>query len=316
MKYRLIGLISTILVLVVVVGWAYGAAIIGLSNGWQNDDYSAGQLVPWVALFLVWIERKKLKECPLRPCWWGGMLLLALAQAARMYGLLFMFESIERYSIILTLMGLVLLVAGWQIFRILSLIMMFLFLMLPLPGRVHNLVSDPLQGMATTGAAFLLEVSGVNVGQQGNVINMNGVLPVAVAEACSGLRLLTAFIIVAAFIAYMVKRSRRQKIIVLLSSIPVAVICNIVRVFLTALFMLHVGGELAEKFFHDFAGYAMMPVAVLLIFGELWLMDKLVVTEPPLGWQGAVGSEKGDSRKAGSEEIIRRKRPRPGLSKG
>jgi exosortase len=134
--------------------------------------------------------------------------------------------------------------------------------------------------MATTGSVFLLEAFGVRVSQQGNVVMLNKETPMAVAEACSGLRMLTAFVIVAAFMAYMVNRSRRQKAVLLLSSIPVAVMCNILRLCITAVLILLVSTEVAEKFFHDFAGLAMMPGAVLLMFGELWLMDKLKVPEP------------------------------------
>jgi len=108
---------------------------------------------------------------------------------------------------------------------------------------------------------------------------LNQDTPLAVAEACSGLRMLTAFVIVAAFIAYMVKRSRLQKAALLISSIPVAVICNMVRIFVTAILMLKVSSEAADKFFHDFAGLVMMPIAVLLMFGELWLMEKLTLPE-------------------------------------
>ena len=280
MRDRLVKIVPVVLVLVAVSAWAYWPTMVGLYKEWQsNEDYSAGQLVPLVALFLVWVERKNLRKCSLRPCWWGGIALLILAQAARTYGLLFMFESAERYALVLTTVGLVLMVAGWQILRSVSWIMLILFLMVPIPGRIHNLISGPLQRMATNGSVFLLEAFGVRVGQQGNVVTMNGTTPLAVAEACSGLRMLTAFIIVAAFIAYMVKRSRGKKAVLLLSSIPVAVICNIVRIFLTALLMLFVSAEFAEKFFHDFAGYVMMPVAVMLIFGELWVMDKLIETE-------------------------------------
>jgi exosortase/archaeosortase family protein len=101
----------------------------------------------------------------------------------------------------------------------------------------------------------------------------------AVAEACSGLRMLTAFVIVAAFIAYIIKRPRWQKAVILMSSIPVAVLCNILRLCVTAMLILLVNTEVAEKFFHDFAGLAMMPTAVLLLFGELWLMNKMIL--PP-----------------------------------
>jgi len=273
-------LVSVTFMLLAVTVWSYWPTIVTLFKDWQgSDDYSAGQLVPLIALFFVWRERKNLRECLLKPCWSGGIALLVLAQAGRTYGLLFMYESAERYSLVLTIAGLVLMVAGWQVFRRVIWILLILLLMVPLPGRIHNMISGPLQNMATTGSVFLMEAFGISVSQQGNVMMLNQDTALAVAEACSGLRMLTAFVIVAAFIAYMIKRSRLQKAILLVSSIPVAVICNIVRIFVTAVLMLQVSAEVAEKFFHDFAGLVMMPAAVLLMFGELWLMNKLTLPE-------------------------------------
>jgi len=265
--------------LLAITVWSYWFTITDLFKEWQrDDDYSAGQLVPLVAIFLVWRERKKLAECVLKPCWLAlGLLMLAVA--ARAYGLLFMFESGERYSLVLTIAALVLMVAGWQVFRSVFWILLILFLMVPFPGKIHNMISGPLQTMATTGAVFVLEAF-VKVSQQGNVITLNNRVPMAVVEACSGLRMLTAFIIVAAFMAYMVKRPRWQKAFLLFSSVPVAVICNILRLCATAFLFLVASSDLAEKFFHDFAGIVMMPAAVLIMFGELWLMEKLTETEP------------------------------------
>ena len=276
-----LGLVLAALALLALTVWSYWPTMVQLFKEWRrDDDYSAGQLVPLVALFLVWRERKRLGECVLAPCWWGGLTLLILAQAARTYGLLFLFESAERYALVLTVASLVLLVAGWQVFRRVSWILLFLFLMIPFPGRVHNMISGPLQRIATDGSVFILEAFLPHVSQQGNVVMLDANTPMAVAEACSGLRMLTAFIIVAGFIAYMVKRARWQKAVLLASSIPVAVICNIVRIFVTAVLMLAVSTEVGEKFFHDFAGLVMMPAAVLLIFGELWLMDRLFEPQP------------------------------------
>ncbi len=276
-----LGLISAVLALLVITVWSYWPTIAGLFNFWQdNDDYSAGQLVPLIAAYLVWRERKALRQCLLVPCWWGGITLLILAETTRIYGFLSVRPSLGRYALVLTAAGLVLIVAGWQVFRRISWILLFLSLMVPLPGVIRNTISLPLQRIATTGSVFLLEVFGARVSQQGNIVVLNENTRLAVAEACSGLRLLTAFIIVAAFFAYMVKRSRGKKAILVLSSIPVGVICNIVRIFVTAMLMLYVSTELGEKFLHDFAGLVMMPAAVLLMFGELWLMDRLVVSEP------------------------------------
>jgi len=275
-----LALASAVLVLLIITAWSYGPTMTGLYKEWQrNEDYSAGQLVPLVAIIFVWVRRKDLRACTLKPCWWGGVALLVLAYAGRMYGLLFMFESAQRYSVVLTAAGLVLLVAGWRVFRRVSWILLYLFLMVPLPGRVHNLISGPLQSLATSGSVFVLEAFLPRVSRQGNVVMLDENTPMAVAEACSGLRMLTAFIIVAGFIAYMVKRAPWQKVVLVASSIPVAVVCNIIRIVATAILMLMVSTEVGEKFFHDFAGIVMMPAAVLLLFGEIWLMDRLVVPE-------------------------------------
>lgn len=148
------------------------------------------------------------------------------------------------------------------------------------PALVHSLINIPLQRLATTGSVFLLQALRISVRQEGNVVVLGDNIPMAVAEACSGLRMLMAFVIIGAFIAFMIKRPRWQKAVVLASSIPVAVVCNILRIVVTAVLMLHVGRELGETFFHDLAGYFMTAVAVLLLFGEISLMDRLIVPTP------------------------------------
>ena len=302
--------VMVVIGLLAATAWSYWSTITDLLTEWKNNqDYSAGQLVPLVAIFLLWRERKTLAECVLKPCWWAiGLLMLALA--ARTYGLLFIFESAERYSLVLTVAGLVLMVAGLQVFRSVFWILLMLFLMVPFPGRVHNMISGPLQSMATTGAVFVLEAF-IPLSRQGNIITLitpitptapDGTIAMAVAAACSGLRMLTAFVIVAAFMAYMVKRSRWQKAFLLLSSVPVAVMCNIFRLCVTAVLFRLASSDLAEKFFHDFAGIVMMPAAVLLMFAELWLMYKLTDSDssPP---QGGAGS-------ASQSIIVANRRPR------
>ena len=125
-----------------------------------------------------------------------------------------------------------------------------------------------------------LELFGISVGQNGHVLMLNNRVPVAVAEACSGLRMLTAFIFVSAVFAYLIPRPRWQKVIVLLSCIPIAIVANLLRLVATALLFLWTNDHIANRFFHDFAGWTMMPIAVTLLMGELWVMSRLVVEEP------------------------------------
>lgn len=267
-------------VVMVAVLWSYWPTIVVLVKDWQRDqNYSVGQLVPIAALWLVWHDRAELGRCRISPCWWGIGLIL-LAQAARAYGLVFLFDSAQRYSLVVTIAGLVLLIGGRELFRQSGWILIFLFLMVPLPGRVHNMISGPLQAQATSGAVFLLELVGLTVGREGNVILLNGSVELAVAEACAGLRMLTAFVVVAAFFAYIVNRPRWQKATLVISSVPIAIVCNLVRLCMTAGLYLVASSDIAEKFFHDFAGLIMMPMAIGILVAELALMNKLVIPDP------------------------------------
>jgi exosortase len=263
------------------VVWAYWSPIVALVGDWQsNDDYSVGALVPLAALYLVWHRRNSLRGCTVIPSRWGmGVILVALA--ARLCGEVFHCEWAVRYSLVVTVAGLVLLIAGRQVFWRLVWVLVFLFLMVPLPGQVHDLVNGALRGFATRSATFLLEVVGVAVGREGNTIGLDGGVKLLIAEACSGLRMLTAFVVVAATMALLLKGPAWKQIAVVISSIPIAVACNSARILVTAILYLHTSSKVAESFFHDFAGLSMMPLAVLLILVELWLFGRFVVQDRP-----------------------------------
>lgn len=268
--------------------WAHWSTLVELFQEWQiNDNYSVGQLVPLAALYLLWSERDKLRGLKPTTCWWGIVLLL-IAQGARTAGMVTLFESGERYAMVLTIVAVVLLVAGWRVAWRLKWLLAFLFLMIPLPGRIHTMISGPLQGQATTGAVFVLELFGVTVDRTGHIIVLNDVTELAVAEACSGLRMLTAFVVVAGVLAGVVDRPFWQRCVVVISSVPIAIVCNIIRLVATAVLFMWFDSDLAETFFHDFAGLTMMPIAVLMIMGELWVLNRLEVVEEPAGQPSAV----------------------------
>ncbi len=273
-------IVLPVLFIVAALVWSYWGTIIELMADWRNDDnYSVGELVPFAALYLLWIDRKAVFRTEATPCLWG-LLIILVAQAARAYGLLYMFDSAVRYSMVLTIVGLVLLVAGRAVFRQVFWILAFLFLMVPLPGRIHNAISGPLQTLATSGAVFFLELVGVTVARDGNVILLNDSVPLAVAEACSGLRMLTAFIVVGYVLAYVIERPKWQRVTLVVSTVPVAIMCNLVRLVVTAVLFLVTTSDFAERFFHDFAGLTMMPMAIAALLGELWILARLVETEP------------------------------------
>lgn len=258
--------------------WSYWPALSNLVAFWQsNPDYSAGMFVPLVAIYIVWGNRHSILQSPRQMTWWGFPALL-VAQTAGLIGILYKYDSLERYSLVLTVAAACLLFLGFQTTRRLVWPLVFLMLMMPLPGRVHNAISLPLQTLATGSAVFGLECLGYLVSREGNVLRLSDQTTLAVAEACSGLRMLTAFIIVSSTLAFIVPRPRWQKAVLVLSSIPIAIIGNTLRLIVTAIVFERLGGETARSFLHDFAGLAMMPVACATLLAELWIMRRFGAT--------------------------------------
>jgi exosortase len=256
--------------------WSYRSEFIGLWNIWQrSDEYSCGLLVPFLAGYILWSRRSDIAQYAIKPCLWG-VLAFVLAEAFRLFGLFFMYASAERLSIVLSVAALVLLMFGWQLFRKVSPILLFLLLMLPWPARFQAAIAQPLQQAATSSAAFCLETIGYDVVREGNILHI-GNTTVAVAEACNGLRMITAFVVISGWIMLLVKRMWWEKLIILISSLPIALLCNTVRLAVTAIAFTMLSGEQWEKVFHDFGGYAMMPLALAIMVAELWLLTKLTI---------------------------------------
>ncbi len=254
--------------------WSYWPGIVDLWRVWQrSDEYSSGLLVPFLAVYVLWSERERLRDTAIRPCIWGLVGFL-VAQAVRYFGLFFMYGSAERLSIVLSIWAIVLLLFGWRLFRKVWPVLLFLVLMAPWPNRVQQAVALPLQRWATVSAVFCLEVVGYAASHEGNLIHI-GRTSVAVAEACNGLRMVTAFFVVSGLVVLLVKRPWWQKVVVFISSVPIALLCNTIRLAITAVAFTFLEGEQWETIFHDFGGYAMMPLAIALAVAEFWILARL-----------------------------------------
>jgi exosortase len=255
--------------------WAFWHTISNLWQVWRTDaDYSAGQLVPLAAVYMIATRRKLLEGVTLgvAPV---GLMVFAVGLAVNLLGGYYLYSSLENVGMLVCLNGLALGLIGWSTYRHIWHPMVFLFLMLPLPNRVHDAVLLPLQGMGARISASVLEIIGIPAVRAGHVLEVGG-YRVAVAEACSGLRMAVAFLIVTAVFAYFVQRPRWQKVLVLLSSIPIAIACNVVRVVAAAWLYTAGHGWMAQGAFHDLTGLLMVPMALLLVLAELWLLSRLI----------------------------------------
>ena len=273
-KARVLPWLGPVIVLIAFL-WCYWSGIADLWKIWQrSDEYSSGLLVPFLAVYVLWSRRYDLAQCTIKPCILWGLLVFLTAQAGRLFGLFFLYSSAENLSLVLCVASLVLLLCGRQLFRKVFTVLVFLGLMLPWPTRIQAAIALPLQRWATSSSVFCLETIGYNVRQEGNLIDIGGAT-VAVAEACNGLRMITAFFVISGLVVLLVKRAWWKKLVILASSLPIALLCNTVRLTLTAMAFTVLQGKYWEKVFHDFGGYAMMPLALAIVVVELWLLAKL-----------------------------------------
>ena len=270
-----IGLAAVLLSLL----WAYWPTLTDLWRVWlASDEYSAGLLVPFLTLYVLWARRGQGASLVAKPSVFGGLVLFLMAQAGRGFALYFMYSSAERLSLVLSIVALVVLLLGWQFLRKLAPVLLFLCLMLPWPNRVQAALALPLQRWATDSAVFCLELAGYEIVQDGNVIHI-GDASVAVAEACNGLRMITAFFVISGLVVLLVKRAWWEKLIVLVSSLPIALLCNTLRLTITSIAFTVIDGDSYRQMFHDYGGFAMMPLALAIVVAELWLLT-LLTTSP------------------------------------
>ena len=268
--------LCAVLAVIGAVGWSYSGALGALVSRWTNEaDYSHGFFVPVFSAYLLWSRRKTMEGFPVTGSWWGFPILF-FAAAMRWYSAYAFYPLLDAASLLPCLVGVVLIAGGWTALNWAWPGIFFLAFMIPLPGGVAGLLSNPLQRVATILSTWLVQMLGVPAIARGNVIWLT-TGKIGVVEACSGLRMLMLFLAITVGASFLIKRPLWEKAFVALSALLIAVVTNILRITATALLYEYAGKEWAEKVFHDLAGWLMMPAAALLLYFELFILSKLLV---------------------------------------
>lgn len=242
---------------------------------WKHDaNYSHGFLIVPLAIHFAWEKKKKLLRAPLGHSWLGVAFLLA-ATLALSFGRLGIELMSMRIAFVLTLIGLVLLLLGKEIFHILVFPLFFLFLMIPLPQSIVNIVAFPLQLIAAQMAVSALQAFGIPTLLEGNIIHL-ATTQLFVAEACSGLRSLMALITLGVVFAYFFRKNILERAALVISTIPIAILVNAFRVGLTGALTYHVDPKFAEGAIHEWQGLFTFGIAFACLLGEAWLLDKAI----------------------------------------
>ncbi|GAB4137452.1 exosortase/archaeosortase family protein [Thermopirellula anaerolimosa] len=179
------------------------------------------------------------------------------------------------YTFVLPAAGVVLYFAPGGYWRRLLPAAILLFFMFPLPFTVEQAVLGPLQTLAAKSGAYALQTLGLEASNEGGNFIRLGDFRLGVVEQCSGLRMATVLTALVLMYVFLVRIPLWQSIVLVTAAVPIAVAVNFLRITVTGVLYVYAGRELAERVFHDWAGYLMPPAAILLVAGLQWLLDRL-----------------------------------------
>jgi exosortase len=229
----------------------------------KNEEYSHIFLVPFVAAAMIFVRRARFRYC--KPTGTAiGFFIAALGWAVHVFGFYYNFESLWHGGAVLVVIGCVLSVFGKHaLFRFFPAIAVLVFLV-PVPGMIRLKIAAPLENWTAQISELLLNASGVPIIRTGNLLTVNG-QAVNIAEACNGLRMVFALILVSYAFGFGLPLRNSVRLMILLASPFAAILCNVIRILPTVWLYGH--SNEAGKLFHDYSGWLMLPISFLILLG-------------------------------------------------
>jgi exosortase len=249
--------------------WACTPTLLKLAHNWQTDSrYSHGYLVPLFSAYLLWMRRSRAVLGG--PSWWG-VPVIAFGVALCLTGTYLHFFWLNQVAILPLVAGAVLAICGVRTLRWAAPSIAYLAFMIPLPYRLQVSLAMPLQQIGTRASVYALQTLGLAPYADGNVIVLKG-MRLGVEEACSGLGMLVVFFAIATAFALVSKRPWPDRVVAVLSAVPIAVLCNIIRITVTGVLYVAAGQRLGNLVFHDLAGWLMMLLALAFLSLEMKML--------------------------------------------
>jgi len=244
-----------------------------LVEQWATDeDVGHGFFVPIVAGFIAWQRRDEIMSLDFKPSWWGAAVMVwGVIQGY--LGLLAAELFLQRTSVVISLVGLLMLIGGTRLIRVLLFPLLLLPFMIPIPGVVYTQLTFPLQLFASTVAESTLSVLNIPVFRDGNILHLAS-QDLSVAEACSGIRSLLSLTFLSLVYAYFFDRKVWMRWVLLIGSIPLCILANSVRVTLTGV-LSEVNTKLAQGFFHEVEGWVIFIVDLVLLIALHLIINRI-----------------------------------------
>ena len=263
-----------------VVWWGRRALedIYAFASGQTDNGYIL--LAPAVAIYLAWIRRSRLQFVRYRPTLMGP-LLVAAGVLASDWGDENGVQLLWHGGVLLALLGCVLSMTGWELVRQFAPAIIAMSFVVPIPGRVREALAGPAQDFSVATAHMMLELVGFDAIREGSIIVIEG-QPVAVGEACNGMRMVFALALVVYAFVFSIPFSMGTRLFLVAAAPIVALACNVIRLVPTSIAYGWFDQTLAEQI-HDVGGWLMLPLALLMLMGIVKLLRWLDL--PVMNWR-------------------------------
>lgn len=269
--------------------WGLGAALaaaaffvvfwdglVFMAEHWDTEEYSHGSLIPFIAAFLIWQKKDALEAVLRESAGRGaavGFLVVLFGLFLGLLGELSTVYLIIQYGFLVVIGGLALVLVGWRGIFLIWAPLLYLVFMVPLPSFLYANLSAELQLISSQLGVAVIRFFDVPVFLEGNVIDL-GIYKLQVVEACSGLRYLFPLMSFGYLCAYLYRGPMWHRAVLFLSTIPITIMMNSLRIGVIGVLVDRWGIEQAEGALHMFEGWAIFMACVAILFCEILVLSR------------------------------------------
>ena len=264
-------------VVLAALGWGFQAIILHHAPDMfraEIEDMSFGWYVPIFSLYVLWTERAKVRASLGAPSW-GGLVFALPFLALGFLGV----RGVQLRFEIVAFVGL-LIAVPWAFFgrgtaKAVLFPALFLLFCIPL-ATFLDVVTVHLRLLASSTAFAVARGLGADIVQQGTMVGAaDGSFAIDVADPCSGLRSLFALMALTAGYAYFTQPTWLRRGILFAASVPIAILGNVARILSIVLVANYASSDFATGFYHDYSGFVVFAVAILLMVATGEAITKL-----------------------------------------
>ena len=259
--------------LVLFIAACYPALEILVTKWSHSDEYSHAFIVVPIIFYIIWSKKNTFAE-NLTGSSTLGLAVIIPSLALYLFALFTQVDTIILLSMFLTVVGILLYFTGLKGIKQFATPLLLYLLLIPIPDQLYVSLTFPLQLRVSEISEIILRSLHVPMLREGNIMNIPH-MNFEVIEACSGLRSIIALLTISVLSGYFTLKKFTSKTILIMASVPVAILVNIIRVVSMILLYYFFNLNLTEGASHTIAGLAIFLTAMLILYSlqrvlELW----------------------------------------------